>query len=249
MFGNPMLGVAIGLIFLYLMLSIIVTVLQEFIASFLKWRSKNLKTAIVELIGDPNKKVFFEHPLIFPLFRGDVDQKGDPIRGGPSYIPKRNFALAVLNLLATDKASRDPQPGRALPPPAFAVARFIADAASGVGLNERIRRFDETASQLIAKIQDATEREIRKAMETLTDAGYPIGWRGWQGNSWLPQGQPGQNFTWAVFGMLLTALAMSLGSSFWFDLLGKFMNVRMTGKAEDTATPSPAPSSGGEKTS
>jgi hypothetical protein len=35
MFGNPMLNVAIGLVFFYLLLSIIVTVLQEFIASFL----------------------------------------------------------------------------------------------------------------------------------------------------------------------------------------------------------------------
>jgi hypothetical protein len=46
-------------------------------------------------------------------------------------------------------------------------------------------------------------------------------------------------------GILLTGLAVSLGSSFWFDLLGKFMNVRMTGKREDTVPP-PERSSAGE---
>jgi hypothetical protein len=38
---------------------------------------------------------------------------------------------------------------------------------------------------------------------------------------------------------LLTGLALSLGSSFWFDLLSKFMNVRMAGKREDTAASPP----------
>jgi hypothetical protein len=127
MLGNPMLDVAIGLIFLYLVLSIIVTVLQEFISSYLKWRPKNLQDAIVELIGKENKAKFFKHPLIFPLFRGGVKENngvdgdgwkwpkrllnyltgvdnGDPSEGGPVYIPKRNFALAVLDLLTSGRA-------------------------------------------------------------------------------------------------------------------------------------------------
>ncbi len=107
MLDNPMLGVAIGLVFFYLLLSIIATVLQEFIASFLKLRNKNLQQAIVGLIGDANKRDFFAHPLIFPLFKGDLTAGGDPKEGGPAYIPKRNFALAILDL-QEDKAATSP---------------------------------------------------------------------------------------------------------------------------------------------
>jgi hypothetical protein len=110
------------------------------------------------------------------------------------------------------------------------------------------------------KVKDCTEREIKEAMDQLTAAGYPIGWE-WQDQSAEPQsedrarlsvgplrGQPNQTLPGAILGILLTGLAVSLGSSFWFDLLGKFMNVRMTGKREDTATPPPERPSAGERT-
>jgi O-antigen ligase len=43
---------------------------------------------------------------------------------------------------------------------------------------------------------------------------------------------------WIGLGWLTTGLAMSLGSGFWFDFLGKFMNIRMAGKRETTASAS-----------
>src|SRR3712207_4985 len=108
MLSNPMLDVAVGLVLLYLLLSIVVTVLQEFISSTLKLRNKNLRKAIVELVGQENKRRFFAHPLISPLFRGDLDKNGDPKDGGPAYIRKRNFALAVLDLQGRNEAEDDP---------------------------------------------------------------------------------------------------------------------------------------------
>ena len=52
-------------------------------------------------------------------------------------------------------------------------------------------------------------------------------------NAWLgqlPIGWPAPNGVWPwitrVVGWLLTALAVSLGAPFWFDLLNKFVNVR-----------------------
>jgi hypothetical protein len=85
------------------------------------------------------------------------------------------------------------------------------------------------------------DHEINNAVAELNAAGYPIGWRR-EGDWFL---QPNQNPFGAIFGILATALAMSLGSSFWFDLLGKFMNVRMTGKPENTSTSAPARPNGG----
>jgi hypothetical protein len=94
-------------------------------------------------------------------------------------------------------------------------------------------------------VRECTTSQIDAAVEQLGVAGYPIGWA-WQNQSWLP-GQPGQSLGWAVLGIVLTGVAVSLGSSFWFDLLGKFMNVRMTGKRENSgAEPTAAPSDGGK---
>ncbi|MFO1037540.1 MAG: hypothetical protein U1E45_11890 [Geminicoccaceae bacterium] len=377
MLSNPMLDVAIGLIFLYLLLSIIVTVLQEFLSSFLRLRNANLVKAIAELVGKTkeDKAEFFRHALIAPLFRGEVDDATGIPKLPPAYIPRRNFALAVLDLQSRRQAKRAAA-GNALPPapaPAFALAAFFEDADSGVGLSSRINKFGATATNVIANIQndevkkaatsalsaavselktatdvvdtavkelenlfdstmdraagwykvnaqritfvigvivalvlnvdtiyvgkqlwdndelrnravataesfyasetgqrqltalclsettatpvaggtidgsapldpkawnsikECTERELREVTSKIGEVGYPIGWTGWAADGW-PQGQPGQSFGWAVVGIVITGLALSLGSSFWFDLLGKFMNVRMTGKREATAT-------------
>ena len=56
------------------------------------------------------------------------------------------------------------------------------------------------------------------------------GWREW---SW-PARQPGQSVLSAIVGILLSAVAISLGSSFWFDTLNRCMSLRAAGKREDT---------------
>ena len=42
MFGSTVLEVAIGMVFIYLLLSLIVTAASELIASFMNWRGKTL---------------------------------------------------------------------------------------------------------------------------------------------------------------------------------------------------------------
>jgi len=50
----------------------------------------------------------------------------------------------------------------------------------------------------------------------------PIGWTG-------PLPCDFQFWLWKVLGILLTAIALSLGAPFWFDLLAQFMNLRGSG--------------------
>lgn len=50
-------------------------------------------------------------------------------------------------------------------------------------------------------------------------------WRGSDGKAWLER----------VLGWILTIVAVSLGAPFWFDLLGKFMNMRNAGKKPETS--------------
>jgi hypothetical protein len=98
MFGLEILDIAIGLAFVYLLLSLMCTAINEYIASMLNKRGKELVRGIDQLLADDEelKEAFYSHPLISSL--------SPPGRRTPSYIPARNFALALLSV--TDYARR-----------------------------------------------------------------------------------------------------------------------------------------------
>jgi hypothetical protein len=65
MLQNAAIDVAIGLILMYLMLSLLCTVVNEYISTKLNLRSKTLRDALQKLIDDPTLlKNFYEHGLI-----------------------------------------------------------------------------------------------------------------------------------------------------------------------------------------
>ena len=65
MFQNAAIDVAIGLILMYLMLSLLCTVANEFIATKLRLRSSTLRDALPKLIDDPTVlQNFYAHGLI-----------------------------------------------------------------------------------------------------------------------------------------------------------------------------------------
>jgi hypothetical protein len=84
------------------------------------------------------------------------------------------------------------------------------------------------AAQEYAKIQpqDANgtaEQRIGNNLKEIEKLGLPVGW-----NRDDPRLVPNGYWGWVskVFGWLLTAVAVSLGAPFWFDLLNKFMAAR-----------------------
>ncbi len=95
MFGSQVLDVVVGLVFIYLLLSIICTAVNETIAALFSLRARNLAKGIANLLADKRVKglaeLFYEHPLIKSLYRGGKK---------PSYIPSRTFALAFLDGIA-----------------------------------------------------------------------------------------------------------------------------------------------------
>jgi hypothetical protein len=94
MFGSTILDVAIGMVFVYLLISLICSALNETIETRLKNRSKDLEKGIVNLLGDPDlAKQIYEHPLVKALYPAGGDK--------PSYIPSRTFSLALWNLATT----------------------------------------------------------------------------------------------------------------------------------------------------
>src|SRR5437867_3946405 len=65
MFQNAALDVAIGLILMYLMLGLLCTVINEFIATKLRLRAKSLASALERLLDNPKLRAeFYKHGLI-----------------------------------------------------------------------------------------------------------------------------------------------------------------------------------------
>jgi len=106
MFGSEILDIAIGMTFTYLLLSLICSALNELIERNLKNRAADLEKGLRELLDDPTgtgwvAKVY-NHGMINGLFKGTYNPAASDKTNLPSYIPSRNFALAMLGLLAPD---------------------------------------------------------------------------------------------------------------------------------------------------
>jgi len=95
------LDVALGVIFVYLVLALVCSALNETISSVLSWRAKFLREGIANLLDPANHSTgrklatqLYDHPLINGLIR-PVSRKGK-LRY-PSYLPARAFASALLD--------------------------------------------------------------------------------------------------------------------------------------------------------
>jgi hypothetical protein len=107
MFPTPAMDVAIGLILMYLMLSLLCTVVNEFIATKLSLRSKSLAAAIEQLIDDKTlRDTFYKHGVIAGAM--EVTKPGT-----------QSTVSAVISMASTlaDGAKRMIGHGPAAPPP------------------------------------------------------------------------------------------------------------------------------------
>ncbi len=98
------LDVAIGLIFLYSLLSLICSSLNEWVATKLKWRGKNLEKALRRMLGEDagTKDGFNAQAVTTNNFISRLAETDSSI---PSYIESGTFALAVLDVLTEGSTS------------------------------------------------------------------------------------------------------------------------------------------------
>ena len=121
MFNSVILEIVIGLIFIYLLYSLLATVVQEIVSTKFSLRSKILEKAIIRMLEDGNtfryrvqgmihlfiprrkqsetmspSKLFYCHPLIYYLGEDKQHSK-------PAYINKGTFAKVIIDLLRGDK--------------------------------------------------------------------------------------------------------------------------------------------------
>lgn len=120
MFSSSVIEVAIGLSFIFLLLSLMCSAAVEIIESVLKNRATDLERGIRELFnqdgGGNFAAQFYNHPMIRGLYRGLYGRRNGASIGPldyllptnlPSYIPARNFANAVLDIVLHPPAALD----------------------------------------------------------------------------------------------------------------------------------------------
>jgi hypothetical protein len=95
------LDLAIGICFIYLLMALVCSTLNETIAGVINSRGKTLEKGIVSLLHDPALKAkFYAHPLI-----QGIQDENDRL---PSYIASNKFALALMDTLTGPAAANDP---------------------------------------------------------------------------------------------------------------------------------------------
>jgi hypothetical protein len=123
MSGFDIIEVILGLTFVYLLLSLLCTAINEYIAGLLNKRGRYLFRAVDDLLGSEEvQEAFYQHPLITTLspHHGELRRRAKELEGRlygtrwarrlmgwmrptirrqryPSYLPARNFSLALLN--------------------------------------------------------------------------------------------------------------------------------------------------------
>jgi hypothetical protein len=150
------LQVAIGISFVFLLFSVIVSSANEIGQALASTRSKQLKAGIGELLQDREfakaAKAFWDHPLISGLYKGKD--------GRPSYIAARTFVMTLLDLVRKGE--------------------IIAGNVSGTDLETQIAKIEneplkraltclfEQAKKDVAKFEQALETWFNEAMDRVS---------------------------------------------------------------------------------
>jgi hypothetical protein len=98
MYLQEILEVAIGLVFMWLVISLAAMQFQEWIANLFKWRAKGMEDSIRSMLGGEQggqalTDILYKHPLIASLSSRTHKKL--------SYIPASKFALALFDIVMT----------------------------------------------------------------------------------------------------------------------------------------------------
>jgi len=130
---NAVIDVGTGIILMYLLLSLLCTIINEIAANVLRLRAKTLAAGLKSLIDDPNLLAAFQdHGLI-------AGQTG-MARGQPSYLAGRTVAMALIDCLDANKpvalVSEVVAAASSLPPSNVRDAILTAATAAGTDIDK-----------------------------------------------------------------------------------------------------------------
>ena len=279
MSSSQVLEVAIGLIFVYLLVSTACSGIKELIARLLDMRAKTLEDAIRNMLADPNNTITNEI-LQNQLIAGMLPQGQKP-----SYISSRNFALSLFDVIAPAQQGQSFAALKAgaskLPEKMQKTVLGLLESAQGdVNIaRQRVEHWYDDAMERVsgvykrraqiyiaviglvlcsalnadtvmiarelwgdqalrtaivtqaqAKTQVSAACGNKDALQCATDSIRaaevpPIGWAR-DGVRSLPEGG---EWLWKILGILISSVAVAMGAPFWFSLLNKVVNLRLTG--------------------
>jgi hypothetical protein len=111
MYLQEILEVGIGLVFVWLVISVATMSLQEWLGNLLNSRAKEMEKAITQMLSGPaTASQFYAHPLISNLYKSSKNT-GKKSRL-PSYIPASKFGAALFSMVV--QAGTDNSPVRAM---------------------------------------------------------------------------------------------------------------------------------------
>jgi hypothetical protein len=199
MFGSAVLDTAIGLVFVFLLVSLACSAAKEFIEIMLKQRPAYLRHGVLRLFGGDTplahewQHKLYVHPLIQALCKHS--------NKWPSYIPSETFAKAILDLVRT-------QTGDTLPAPGSANAARELEATIEKIPNEAVREALLAAVGITTRTIEDVQREIEtwfnNTMERVS------GWYKQWSQVWIFG-------IGAVITLLLNLDAIAVGRSLWQD--------------------------------
>jgi hypothetical protein len=150
------LQLAIGITYVFLLFSLIVSAANELVQTVLGMRAKQLKQGIGELLQDRKfenaAKEFSRHPLISSLSKG--------ANGSPSYIAPGSFVITLLDLLRDGKIATDNVKSADL----GAQIRKIENSE----LRRALSALFDRASQDYTKFEQALETWFNEAMDRVS---------------------------------------------------------------------------------
>jgi hypothetical protein len=284
------LDVILGLAFVYILLSLLCSAINEYVANLLSWRAEMLRDGIRILLHDPSEKElarnFYSHPLIQGLTKHDASRKK-----GPSYVPASLFVTALFDVIAPENGTKTlgdireavekianpsikrsllsllDEAGESIEVFRVAVSAWFNDAMDRVSgwykrktqssllviailvslalntntitISDKLFRDRSMREAIVASAAQArpqsgtagvTDEEAKQSLEQiqhtkleLDELPLPLGWK-----EERPRGVGGWFNT--IAGLLMTAIALSLGAPFWFDILNRVANLRSSGR-------------------
>jgi hypothetical protein len=160
-----MLEVAIGLVFVYLVLSLLCSAIAEALEHYLRYRADYLRQGIQKLLFDGDTTLLsnlYEHPLIKSLYtRSKLERLGRA--KGPSYIPSRRFVLALLDLVNARTAPANGTPSQN--PVAELRAALEADQTLPRPLVQALRTLIDDAGDDLEKVKVNVQEWFDDSME------------------------------------------------------------------------------------
>ena len=180
MFGSGVLDTVIGVMFVFLLVSLLVTTGNELLAAMIRSRAKWLQYGIDRLIGSTWARQLYEHPLIESSTMGLKETTPGKLPwfgNGPSYIPSRTFANILMELLhGADNALRQTE---------AALLKALELATTGAAAVGDIKvAVDQMATALPAIVPATVAAAIKKDLQQLSailgrnDAGRLASWLG-----------------------------------------------------------------------